>query len=293
MSILTEADLLITRDGVDDRDQRIILNELRRFLTHESAGVTGFDRMPSEWVALNRHISAGGKVLASSTEAHAVVEAWHQETRDLSLILSRQTETPVAERLPKAQRSDAAFRQKQELTTLRETMRLQAAFDIENAAAPLEVIADIPRRTVEVGMTLRAPEDRVSSKARVNWLLRQIKTEITDGLFIRLLWPGRSEDTQFELEALREDAAICEGGKAGLQVHSFHIYRAKRLGARFTQQANFITDIEDAVPAFYREIGQGLSIWQKPAAKIKEDRSQAHEVGVAGIAEDAEDDASQ
>ncbi|MCV6603654.1 MAG: hypothetical protein OIF54_19160, partial [Cohaesibacter sp.] len=49
MSILTEAELLIQNEGVGDVDQYTLLNELRRFLSHESAGVQGFDRMPSEW----------------------------------------------------------------------------------------------------------------------------------------------------------------------------------------------------------------------------------------------------
>ena len=41
MSILTAADLLITNDGVKDRDQLFLLRELTRFLTHDSAGVLG------------------------------------------------------------------------------------------------------------------------------------------------------------------------------------------------------------------------------------------------------------
>jgi hypothetical protein len=46
---VTTADLLVTGEGVADEDQMVLLNELRRFLTHESAGVQGFDRMPKEW----------------------------------------------------------------------------------------------------------------------------------------------------------------------------------------------------------------------------------------------------
>jgi len=48
MYVLTEADLLLNQNSVSDSDQRLLLNELRRFLTHESAGVKGFDRMPKE-----------------------------------------------------------------------------------------------------------------------------------------------------------------------------------------------------------------------------------------------------
>ncbi|MEL6793463.1 MAG: hypothetical protein AAFP78_08420, partial [Pseudomonadota bacterium] len=89
MHIFTTVDLLISRGEVGDKDQRLLLNELRRFLSHESAGVRGFDRMSSEWADVNKLISSGGDIGVRSEEAKAVVSAWHQETRDLSLILSR------------------------------------------------------------------------------------------------------------------------------------------------------------------------------------------------------------
>jgi len=99
MSILTTADLLINTQAIEDSDQTRLLEEFRRFLTHESAGVKGFDRMPPEWSELNKLISAGGRIPAKSEDALTVLSAWHQETKDLSLILSRQTETVVSERL--------------------------------------------------------------------------------------------------------------------------------------------------------------------------------------------------
>ncbi|WP_245626840.1 hypothetical protein [Aestuariivita boseongensis] len=213
MSILTVTDILLNQDGVADKDQRLLLTELRRFLTHESAGVKGFDRMPPEWAEINRLVSAGGKIPAKSQEAAIILDAWHQETRDLSLILSRQTEAYVQEKLPKNQRSDPAQRRRDELQLLREEGRLKSVLEVPDAAAPIEIIADIARRAIDIGMTLRAPEDKVSSKARVNWLLRQVKTESVQEVFVRMTWPGRSETTQFQLSELIEDPAICEKGK--------------------------------------------------------------------------------
>jgi len=49
MYVLTEADLLLTNQEVLDTDQRYLLTELVRFLTHPSAGVKGFDAMPKAW----------------------------------------------------------------------------------------------------------------------------------------------------------------------------------------------------------------------------------------------------
>ncbi len=269
MFILTVADLLLSNESIEDEDHAILLNELVRFLSHESAGLRGFDRMPPEWAELNKLISAGGKIPAKSTEAAIVMEAWHQETRDLSLILSRQTETTVHQKLSRKHLGDSALRQKDELARLRETHQLQLELDVPDAAAPIEIVADIPRRTIEVGMSLKSPEDRVSAKARLNWLLRQIRIENTTDIFVRFKWRGRSEVTQFSLEELRADPSVCEEGKSNLQLSGFHIFQAKRLGARFTQQSNFISDLEAMAPEFYKLIGQELVEWRKSAPKIR------------------------
>ncbi|MFT4621012.1 MAG: hypothetical protein ACI9AX_001988 [Polaromonas sp.] len=255
MTVLTAADLLISKDDIQDSDQRTLLNELRRFLTHESAGVKGFDRMPAEWGDLNKLVSSGGGITAKSTEAAAVLEAWHQETRDLTLILSRLTETVVEERLPRKHRDDPAARQKDELALLREARQLCVTLQVPDAAAPLVVTADIARRCIDVGMTLRAPEDRVSTKARVNWILRQVKTENAENLFVRLHWPGRAEPTQHAVSELRANPDLAAEGRGPLAPHGFDVFASVRLGARFAQRVNFIVDLEMIVPEFYRTVG--------------------------------------
>lgn len=287
MYVLTEADLLLSQEEVSDVDQKVLLNELRRFLSHESAGVRGFDRMPKEWGELNKLVSSGGVIPAKSEEAKTVISAWHQETRDLTLILSRLTETAVTERLSRKHRSDAASRAKDEMTNLREANQLSAELEIPDAAAPLEVVADLSRRCVDVGMTLRAPEDKVSTKARINWLLRQVKVDKVDDLHLRLLWPGKNEPTQHSIGELRDDVDSAGAGKEHLAPHSFCLFTSNRLGGRFTQQVNFIADLEDCVPAFYRDIGSNLVAWKKSAPKIKDDRPTAKDVTAEALSDEA------
>ncbi|RCK29669.1 hypothetical protein TH9_20545 [Thalassospira xiamenensis] len=289
MFILTAADLLINNEQVEDVDQMFLLNELKRFLTHESAGVKGFDRMPPEWSELNKQVSAAGGIPAKSLEAMAVLEAWHQETRDLSLILSRQTETVVSEKLPRKHLQDPGLRLKEEFASLRETGRLQAVLAIPDAASPVEIYANILSRTVSVEMFLRAPEDRKSTKARVTWLLRQLKNVVTPDIHVRLMWPGSSEATHYSLEALREDPAIAETDKNSLQVLGFHVFLSRRLGARFTQNVNFISDLEAIVPEFYRTVGQNLVAWRKAAPRIKSERDEAADVSIDAMEGEAEE----
>lgn len=283
MCILTEADLLINNDGVKDKDQFLLLRELTRFLTHESAGVSGFNRMPTEWTNLNKLVSAGGRVPGDSSDVKAVLSAWHQECKDLSLILSRQTEKVVTQRLSRKHTADPASRVKYEYGKLRKTNQLSTSFNVPGAAGPLEIVADLKRRTIDIGMNLKAAKDRKSSKARANWLLRQIRGPVPDELQIRCFWPGRSEATQFSYSDFVKDPSIIERGKKGLQVLGFHVFVSHWLGIRFTQQANFIVDLEKATPEFYHLIGQNLTAWQKCTPKAKATRENTAAVSIAAI----------
>ena len=289
MHILTTADLLISGEQISDVDQLVLLNELRRFLTHESAGVKGFDRMPKEWTELNKLVSSGGAIPAKSPAVQIVLEAWHQETRDLSMVLSRMTGNVVTEKLPRKHIGDPAQRQKDELAQLRENQCVSCALVVPDAAAPIEVSADIARRTVDIGMTLKAPDDKKSTKARLNWLLRQIKADDVDGLFIRLLWPGASEATQYPVAELRNEPDLAMKGKEHLTPHGFHIFLSERLGGKFTQQTNFVSELERLVPKFYGETGAQLAAWVRKAPQIKSDRISGEDVSPDAISEDAEE----
>lgn len=289
MHILTTADVLISKGDVADMDQLVLLNELRRFLSHESAGVKGFERMPKEWSEVNRLVSSGGTLAVKSPLVEPVMQGWHQETRDLALILSRMTGTLVKEKLPRKHIGNPAQRQKDESAVLCSASLLECQLDVQDAAAPIVVTADIPRRSIDVGMSLRAPEDKVSTKARVNWLLRQISSTETASLYVRLLWPGASEPTQHAFDDLVADVEIATTDKAHLAPHGFFVFYSERLGAKFAQQTNFISEIERIVPKFYGEVGTALTPYQRKAPKIKEDRESREDVTPKALASDAEE----
>ncbi|WP_299693500.1 hypothetical protein [uncultured Tateyamaria sp.] len=289
MHILTTSDLLLTNEAIADDDQKQVLSELRRFLTHESAGVRGFERMPPEWSELNKLVSSGGSIPAKSPLLLPVILAWHQETRDLSLILSRMTGARVSERLPRKHQKDAACRVNDDSQKLRDEACLESQLMVPDAAAPIEISADLRRRSIDVGMTLRAPDDRKSTSARINWLLRQIKHEQVDDFHVRLQWPGTSGPTQFQLSELRENVQIAEVDKSHLSPNGFHIFLSKRLGGRFTQQSNFISDLEQIVPDFYGSVGSALRQHQKKAPTLRPDRKQSDDVTPEAIHEESDE----
>lgn len=286
MYLLTQATLQLGNDEITDREQRVILNEMVRFLSHPSAGVKGFDQMPAAWTDITNTVQAGGTISAKSDAAQEVVGAWYQETRDLSLILSRQLGEDVSVRVSRAHVRDPELRMKSDLQTLSSENCLRAEFDVPNTAGVIEVCADLRKRSVFASMRVAAPADRKSTKARLNWLVKQLQKSKPDGIHIRFIWPGRGQATQHPLTVLRERPEIAE--EADKVVSSFEVVFARDFGAKFAQRKNFIAELEQTLPEFYEQVGQHLKAWQPTAPKIKEDRSEPSDVSTEAMRADAE-----
>ena len=209
--------------------------------------------------------------------------------RDLTLILSRQIGVEVQSKLPRAHASDQAVRAKVDAAQLAEAQCLTATLVVPDAAAPIELSVDIGKRTICASMMLRAPSDKQSTKARLNWLLRQLQNAPDTDIYVRLHWPGRGAHTQHALEELRENPDIASEANRDKQPHSFEVCLVRQLAGRFAQRKNFIADLEHLAPAFYETVGQHLRAYQLPAPRIREDRSDPDTVTREGLQRDAED----
>ncbi len=269
MYIVTQANLLISAEGVADTDQQYLLKEMLRFFGHPSAGVTSFDQMNAEWRDIIVKVQTGEKLLKSSPEIENTVASWHQEVRDLALIMSRKLQLEVSAKLARRESANPVQRLRNDITRLVQDSALSCALEIPDAASPLNVLADLRSRCVVVSMRLSAPGDRKSSKARINWLLRQLGKSDPAGVFLRAIWPGRAEATQASLADLRNAIDPLESANKSLTPTSFEVLGIKDLGGRFGGRRTFIEEIEEIVPAFYENVGQHLRQWQPPAPKIK------------------------
>jgi hypothetical protein len=288
MHVLTEASLLLANDDVLDRDQRFVLNEMVRFLTHPSAGVKGFDQMPSAWADLVSSVQAGATPSLNASEIRETVGAWHQVVRDLSLTMSRQLGVEVSPKISREHLRDLDARAKADASRLCEERCLGATLIIPDAASPVEVAADLRARSLSVFMHLRAPEERKGSKARLNWLLRQLEPALAENWHVRLYWLGRSGHTQKSLAGLRDSVDVAVDERAGQVVSSFDVLLVRDVGARFAQRKNFITELETTVLQFYDQVGQHLRAWQATAPKLPETKVEPASVNTEAMREAAE-----
>lgn len=286
MHVVTEAALLVSNGDVSDRDQQIILQEMNRFLLDASSGVKGFEQMPAAWTDMVGKVQAGGKILANAEDTKEVIGAWHQEVGDLSLVLSRLLETEVQVQMSRAQAADPALRQKEAQTSLASDNRLETTLLIPDAAAPVEVSADLRSRSISASMWLRAPDDKKTTKARLNWLMGQLQKSEANGVHIRMNWPGKTAATQHSLKTLRDTPEVAD--RPGSTVTSFRVLLVKDMGGRFAQRKNFISDLEAMVSDFYKQVGVNLRAWQAKAPKLK---AEPDAVTPEALREEAEQDA--
>ena len=280
--ILTQLHLLQSAHAVGDREKLILLEELGRYFTHPSTGIESFTQMSSGWKEIVKTVGAGGRLSVSDKDLQEAVDAWIQEERDLSLLLSRVVKLPVVISLPRKFQTDAEIRRKAVLEELSLENRLSSNFRVPNAADDMSVVVDLARKSMSVCMNLRAPEDKKSTSARVNWLLRMLKSEDAR-IHVRANWPSRVPYTQENILKIRQNPDILQSDNPKLVPVSFDVLLIEDTGARFSGRKTFIEDLERLVPEFYEIIGQNLRPWQKRPPMIEKRKAElAEPAEVAG-----------
>lgn len=279
LAIRSEAEIAYAQALVADPEKKFILAELIRFLSHPSAGVEGFNQMPSIWPDVISEIGSGRNPKKSDLRLSEIADAWLQQEKELSLILSRLVSRRCPSRSERKLRRESYDPHDEILSELAATQSLVTDFTVPDAASEISVRADLRSRSTRISMTLRAPEDRKRPEARLNWLLGQLKTVEAGDVEIVAYWPGRAKPTYGTLSALREDPKLIIDQNVGLSPATFEIAQTCHTPASFAARRRFIQDLQEAVRDFYSNIGRLLNAWSpKPpppeektaAARIEE-----------------------
>jgi hypothetical protein len=286
MFVVTQATLVLSNEGIASPEQRYILDEALRYWCHDSSGITKFDRMNREWRDVVDKVRNRSALNRSSPEIENTVASWHQEERDLCLLLSRRVERSVNLRLPRAHRNDPVQRLKDDCDELAKSQTLRCEFEIPGAAAPMFACADLATRAIRCSMRLQAPTDRKRSTARVNWLVRQLTKTSPEGIFVRAYRRGRAEETECPLSVLYENPSALDSPNTDVEIAAFEVFLVEDVGGKFSGSRTFIDAVEDVVPRFYEQVGQHLREWQPPPPPISR-RDPAQDTPMAQESEDA------
>ena len=272
ISVLTSAHLILQDKDDIDPDQAFILNEMARYFEHDSSGVTQFRQMNPEWRTLVHGVRDRHQFGPNSPEIENTVASWHQKERDISLLLSRRIGHEVAIRgLSRKYHSNPADRLRDVSNALASSNELRFSFAIPNAAADLDVTADLQRRTISCSMKLNAPLDTKRASARINWLRRQLRNIDREDVVVRALWSGRGLPTQASLAEVKVDSKSLENDRQKLPPIGFEVIMIKDVARRFSGRSTFIEDLEKMIPEFYDNVGCHLRAWTPPPPPIAKD----------------------
>ncbi|GGY07815.1 hypothetical protein GCM10007160_39030 [Litchfieldella qijiaojingensis] len=269
MYAVTQATLLLESGEIESPDQKFLLEEVLRYLGHESSGISRFDSMNREWKEVVSKVKSGAVLGKNTEEVENTVSSWHQEQRDLCLVMSRKLGRPVKLKLPKAHRTDPVQRLKDDCDVLAKDKKLTCCLEVPDAATDLEVVADLTKRTIVCSMRLGAPQDKKRSTARVNWLSRQLTKAEPDSMFVKAIRPGRAEESQAPLSQVLGDAEALDTPSTNVVPSAFEVFYMADLAHRFSGNKIFIEELEKAVPHFYQQVGQRLRAWVAPPPKLQ------------------------
>ena len=255
--------------GVEDPDQEWILRELTRYLQYEGSGARTFDDMGPDWTQLRAAIR-DGTLTRGDPEAGSVAVRWEQLLQHISLSLAARLGGDVHPVLTRKEAQEPTLRTNALTRELTDQGTLSGKIAIPNAVAPLAVSADLKSMIASASVTLDAPS-LARSTARLNWLLRQLKSA-PDSLRIDAAF----ERTQFAdselLGVVRDDPKALLGG-TDRPPRSFTVAETQKVGTkRRTGSGSFVSDVEKLVEEFYREVVQGLKAWTPPAPKLAEEK---------------------
>ena len=269
ISVRTQAQLILKDQRDLDPTQEFILEEMVAHFEHATSGIRTFDQMNAEWRPLVLGIRDGRAFTRSSPEIEKTIASWHQEERDLCLILSRRIGKQVhIRRLSKKHMENPELRLRDACDNLVNHKELRSTLTIPNAASDLEVTADLQKRTLACAMTLNVPLDKQGAKARINWLRSQLRPVTAPDVQVRAFWPGRAPPTQARLADVQADSKALEHDLTGIAPRKFEIMMIRDNAGRFPGSRAFIEDLEQLVPTFYKDIGQHLRPWTPPPPPI-------------------------
>ncbi len=293
ISVLTQASLILRDNEELSPEQAFILEEMVRYFEHPSSGVKRFDQMGTEWRSLVLGVRDAQQFKRSSSEVENTIASWHQEERDICLLLSRRVGERVGIRLSRKHQTDPALRLRDACVSLITSQELRCVFSVPNAVSDLEVTANLQRRTISCSMKLNAPSDKKRASARANWLVRQLRGVDGDDVIVRAFWFGRGGPTQASLSEIKTDPKCLESGRPDAALTSFEVVMIRDLSGRFSGRRTFIEDLENLVPEFYDRIGQNLRPWAPPPPSIDK-RDPIEDADTVDASEDRnENDVSQ
>lgn len=263
--VLSTAILIKNKNQIDDREKSFVLDELIRFLRDDSVGNKSFMMMPQPWTEICNDASIGSRLKNNDPRISEVSRALVEEFSEIALNLTDHLGVECSAKVSNSFKNDRSAWQKHIAKSITDKKNASCSFLIPNAANDLDLLIDLAKNSITVGMELKAPEDRSTLSGRINWMLRQLKEPNSENSFVKIRWKSRAADEYVEMSKLHADyfkdrdlSTNILSFSPIMQIHSSKIFNSRK---------NFIVELEKLVIRFYDVHAQYLKQWTAKAPK--------------------------
>ncbi|TKV56889.1 TerD family protein [Nakamurella flava] len=250
--VMHEIRMLIKHHRFDEQLPLWMLDELLRYLEHPKSGAMAFSDMGPTWVDV-RDGCAHHTLAAGDRIVKPVVANWNRLARYLALRLTSHTGRTVKRVVPRKHAADPVLLDEEIARNLADEGRLSLQLRVPETCGPLRVLVDVRTTQIEVSTVVTAPTDG-TPKARVTWLLKQLKNA-SDDVVVEAQFPGPAGGaTKENLASAREKPARLLGAMTGPPA-SFRLSRLSQLGLkRSGPTGSVVSTVVEAVDAFFDDV---------------------------------------
>ena len=282
--LLTLANILLFENNIniEDKDQVEIMKEVVSYLEDGRSGICGFNQMKPGWKEIIEKINSGTRIKFNDPDLNETVSSWQQEEKDMALILSKKLGAFVNS-VNSKYKGNLKAREEDDKRKLIDSMKLSSIFKIKGAVSDIKVSALFRKRTIEMSISLKAPEDK-TLRGQVGWMKKQIDTcnkkssdtfeIVKNEIMVEVTIKNSSRIERFHLKKIED---IIEELK-NKELREFKIVYIKDFGKSFSNRKKFVEIIEKMIIDYYGGIVQYLKKWEKPAPKIIENKSDKEEI---------------
>lgn len=268
LRVISESLVLSEHTGIEDIEQDYVLKELIRFLQSKESGASEFNDMSQAWAKVRDSIKIGA-YRKPDQDVFEIVSRFESLMRYAAFTLSARIGVAAKESLPRLAKSDYKKHLASTGQKLIDMKTLAGELEIPGAASSLKLVADLGASNLHCSFDLGAPQD-VRNKARVNWLVRQLKGGPDETLISWTYKRARSSEKPLRLSDLRQGLIDLDLDSAR-EISSFNVSLVGKMGTKRTAgSGSFIDSVIGLISTTYGELLQKVKPWQPAAPKLSE-----------------------
>ena len=267
--LMTKGQLLLFRNDatIKDEDQVEIMREVLYYFDNEKSGINGYHIMKPGWKETVDKITNRIPLKISDSFVEEAVESWHEEEKDMALLLSRKLGILVKS----SSRNKESV--KNDIRKIVNDQELFGNLSIKNSVSDIKIKVDFEVKTVSMSVKVVPPLNK-GTTARITWISRQLESakkknepvfeSIERDIYIEANIKHAREHIRIPLSGFE---TLIEQSK-GKEIQAFNIVLLSKFKTGFGSNSNFIKLIDNMVLNYYSGIVQYLANWNQPAPKL-------------------------